>query len=376
MPKRSKLLQALDEHRGRDYDAEKQKKLVRAANKKKAAKGEETEDKKEEKKKKEVKKSKAEEEVEEEAEEEEEESAEDQESENESAAAEEDEEDDDEAEESDIPLSDLEDDEREDVVPHQRLTINNSAAITASLKRISFISAQTPFSEHNSLVSKEELEVPDANDDLTRELAFYKVCQAAATQARALLKKEGIPFTRPGDYFAEMVKTDEHMDKIKKKLYDEAAAKKAAAEARKQRDLKKFGKQVQVAKLQQRAKEKRETLEKINDLKKKRKADTSGEADNANEMFDIAIDDAQPNNRKRAFGSDGATNAKRQKKNEKYGFGGKKRHSKSGDAVSSGDMRDFSVRKMKGGSRGGGGGGGGGAKRPGKSRRAAAKGRA
>ncbi|RAK71166.1 uncharacterized protein BO72DRAFT_502200 [Aspergillus fijiensis CBS 313.89] len=109
----------------------------------------------------------------------------------------------------------------------------------------------------------------------------------------------------------------------------------------------------------------------------KRKADTSGEADNANEMFDIAIDDAQPNNRKRAFGSDGATNAKRQKKNEKYGFGGKKRHSKSGDAVSSGDMRDFSVRKMKGGSRGGGGGGGGGgAKRPGKSRRAAAKGRA
>ncbi|PYH78759.1 eukaryotic rRNA processing [Aspergillus uvarum CBS 121591] len=374
MPKRSKLLQALDEHRGRDYDAEKQKKLVRAANKKKAAKGEEAEDKKE---KKEVKKSKAEEE--EEVEEEEEESAEDQESENESAAAEEEEEeeeDDEEAEESDIPLSDLEDDEREDVVPHQRLTINNSAAITASLKRISFISAQTPFSEHNSLVSKEELEVPDANDDLTRELAFYKVCQAAATQARALLKKEGIPFTRPGDYFAEMVKTDEHMDKIKKKLYDEAAAKKAAAEARKQRDLKKFGKQVQVAKLQQRAKEKRETLEKINDLKKKRKADTSGEADNANEMFDIAIDDAQSNNRKRAFGSDGATNAKRQKKNEKYGFGGKKRHSKSGDAVSSGDMRDFSVRKMKGGSRGGGGGGGGGAKRPGKSRRAAAKGRA
>ncbi|RAH69570.1 EBP2 family rRNA-processing protein [Aspergillus aculeatinus CBS 121060] len=371
MPKRSKLLQALDEHRGRDYDAEKQKKLVRAANKKKAAKGEVTEEKKEEDN---AKKSKVEEGDEKE---EEEESAEDQESENESAAEEEEEEEDEEAEESDIPLSDLEDDEREDVVPHQRLTINNSAAITASLKRISFISAQTPFSEHNSLVSKEEMEVPDANDDLTRELAFYKVCQAAATQARALLKKEGIPFTRPGDYFAEMVKTDEHMDKIKKKLYDEAAAKKAAAEARKQRDLKKFGKQVQVAKLQQRAKEKRETLEKINDLKKKRKADTSGEADNANEMFDIAIDDAQPNNRKRAFGSDGATNAKRQKKNEKYGFGGKKRHSKSGDAVSSGDMRDFSVRKMKGGSRGGGGGGGGGgAKRPGKSRRAAAKGRA
>jgi rRNA-processing protein EBP2 len=178
------------------------------------------------------------------------------------------EEDDEEEEEEDIPLSDLSDDEREDVIPHQRLTINNSAAITSSLKRISFINSNTAFSEHNSLVSTEPIDVPDPNDDLARELAFYKVCQAAATTARGLLKKEGVPFTRPGDYFAEMVKTDEHMDKIKKKLYDEAAAKKAAAEARKQRDLKKFGKQVQVAKLQQRAKEKRETLEKINALKK------------------------------------------------------------------------------------------------------------
>jgi rRNA-processing protein EBP2 len=120
------------------------------------------------------------------------------------------------------------------------------------------------------LISKaeDEMDIPDANDDLNRELSFYKTAQTAAYTARKLLKKEGIPFTRPGDYFAEMVKSDEHMGKIKKKLYDEAASKKAAAEARKQRDLKKFGKQVQVAKLQQRAKEKKEAIERINDLKK------------------------------------------------------------------------------------------------------------
>ncbi|KAI3009702.1 hypothetical protein CBS147346_2040 [Aspergillus niger] len=364
MPKRSKLLQALDEHRGRDYEAEKQKKLVKAAKKKTTAtKGEDVkdtvvEDKKEEKKKKE-------EEVEEESEDEEtpEETPSD-------AEEEEEEDDDEEAEESDIPLSDLSDDEREDVVTHQRLTINNSAAITSSLKRISFLTPATPFSEHNSLVSQEPIEVPDANDDLNRELAFYKVCQAAAMTARSTLKKEGVPFTRPGDYFAEMVKTDEHMGKIKKKLYDEAAAKKAAAEARKQRDLKKFGKQVQVAKLQQRAKEKRETLEKINALKKKRKADTGGPTDDSSNMFDVAIDDAaQAGGRKRGRDAEGGPSMKRQKKNEKFGFGGKKRFAKSGDAVSSGDMRDFSVKKMKGGPKGGG------AKRPGKSRRAAAKGR-
>ncbi|GLA60393.1 rRNA-processing protein and EBNA1-binding protein ebp2 [Aspergillus tubingensis] len=360
MPKRSKLLQALDEHRGRDYEAEKQKKLVKAAKKKNpsttATKGDDVKEVK--------KKEEEEEEVSEESEEEETPDAEE-------PSENEEEEEDEEEEESDIPLSDLEDDEREDVVTHQRLTINNSAAITSSLKRISFLTPATPFSEHNSLVSQEPIEVPDANDDLNRELAFYKVCQAAAMTARSTLKKEGVPFTRPGDYFAEMVKTDEHMGKIKKKLYDEAAAKKAAAEARKQRDLKKFGKQVQVAKLQQRAKEKRETLEKINALKKKRKAETGGPTDDSSNMFDVAIDDAAQagGGRKRGRDAEGGPSMKRQKKNEKFGFGGKKRFAKSGDAVSSGDMRDFSVKKMKGGPKGGG------AKRPGKSRRAAAKGR-
>lgn len=268
MVKRSKLLQALDAHKGRDYDAEKQKKMVKAAEKRKGVKKSESpakaKDTKQDKEEVAVS-SEAEEDDEEEEQEEAEAEAEESDEEN---AEEDDDEEEEEEEEEDIPLSDLEDDEREDVVTHQRLTINNSAAITASLKRISFITSQTPFSEHNSLVSKEPIEVEDPNDDLNRELAFYKVCQAGATEARGLLKKEGIPFTRPGDYFAEMVKNDEHMDRIKKKLYDEAAGKKAAAEARRQRDLKKFGKQVQVAKLQQRAKEKRETLEKINTLKK------------------------------------------------------------------------------------------------------------
>jgi hypothetical protein len=77
-----------------------------------------------------------------------------------------------------------------------------------------------------------------------------------------------VSFSRPADYFAEMVKSDEHMGKIKQKLIDEAAGKKASAEARKQRDLKKFGKQVQVAKMQERAKEKRDTMEQINLLKR------------------------------------------------------------------------------------------------------------
>ncbi|KAL1852966.1 rRNA-processing protein EBP2 [Paecilomyces lecythidis] len=367
MVKKSKLLLALDAHKGRDYEAERQKKLVKAAEKKKGKKekkeenGEETEEKKTEVKAVNGKKGDKEKE-EERTDEESEGQSGDEELENGDEDGNEEEEE--EEEEEDIPLSDLSGDERADVIPHQRLTINNSAAITASIKRISFITPQTPFSEHNSLVSKEPIEVPDPDDDLNRELAFYKVCQSAAAQARSLLKKEGIPFTRPGDYFAEMVKNDEHMGKIKKKLYDEAAAKKAAADARRQRDLKKFGKQVQIAKLQQRQKEKRETLEKINSLKRKRGNDgTTGPA-NDEDLFDIALE--EPGKDKKRSG--GGPNLKRQKKNEKFGFGGKKRHHKSGDAVSSGDLSNFSSKKMKAGGKKAGG-----SKRLGKSRRKAGR---
>ena len=125
-----------------------------------------------------------------------------------------------------------------------------------------------PFSEHQTLVSACPVSISDVNDDLTRELAFYKQCLDSANEGRTLLKDEGIPFSRPSDYFAEMVKSDEHMGKIKQKMTDEAANRKAAAEARKQRDLKKFGKQVQVAKLQERDKAKREMLGKIEVLKR------------------------------------------------------------------------------------------------------------
>lgn len=173
-------------------------------------------------------------------------------------------------EDEDIPLSDIDSlpsEEKADILPHQRLTINNTAALLRAHKSIS-AACPPPFSEHQTLVSAAPVSIDDVNDDLTRELAFYKQCLDSANEARVLLLKEGVPFSRPNDYFAEMVKSDEHMGKIKQKMTDEATNKKAAADARKQRDLKKFGKQVQVAKLQERDKAKREMLGKMEVLKR------------------------------------------------------------------------------------------------------------
>lgn len=193
------------------------------------------------------------------------------ESDSDSSAGENDQDNSDDEDDEDIPMSDLEDlddEEKEDIIPHQRLTINNTVALTAALKRFALPISKLPFSEHQSVTTSEPVVIADVSDDLNRELAFYAQSLSAVQEARKQLKAEGVPFTRPTDYFAEMVKADEHMAKIKAKLIDEAASKKASAEARKQRDLKKFGKQVQVAKLQERDKERKTTMEKIKTLKR------------------------------------------------------------------------------------------------------------
>ncbi|KAL2197367.1 eukaryotic rRNA processing protein EBP2-domain-containing protein [Corynascus similis CBS 632.67] len=298
---------------------------------------------------------------------------------------------DDEEEEIDVDELSAEDEEDEEQIAagtRVRQTINNKEGLLAALRRFALDTnpKTVPFAFHQSVVStkKTEESIPSIDDDLQRELAFMNQSLEAARQARTLLRKEGVPFTRPTDYFAETLRSDETMQKVKAKMIEEATAKKAAAEARKQRDLKKFGKQVQVQKLQERAKQKRDTLEKISLLKRKRQDGGSAAlgATEADDLFDVAVDNelkSAGNSKKRSAGGDsrGPPNAKRQKKDAKYGFGGKKRHLKSGDAMSSGDLSSFSAKRMKSGSFGGKPGGGakkgGKAPRPGKSRRQAMK---
>ncbi len=97
----------------------------------------------------------------------------------------------------------------------------------------------------------------------------------------------------------------------------------------------------------------------------RKNADNIGPA-TEEDLFDVALEDASKADRSSKPSHDGHASAgagptKRRKKDEKFGFGGRKRFSKSGDAMSSGDIKGFSAKKMKGGRPG--------AKRLGKSRR-------
>ncbi|KAG0301716.1 rRNA-processing protein and EBNA1-binding protein ebp2, partial [Dissophora globulifera] len=202
-----------------------------------------------------------------------------------------------------------------------------------------------PWSETQSVTSTQAVSVADPDDDLNREVAFYNQALEAAVLGRERIRKEGGVFERPGDYFAEMIKSDEHMAKIRQRLLDENAC----------------------------------SFRQGND-----------NTANADDEFDVALasDDeqrrsggAKNGNNKRSASSTPGSRSKRLKKDQKFGFGGKKRNAKSNTAESSADMSGFNVKRNKSTSFKSGGhkaartATGGAKKRPGKARRQNAGGR-
>ncbi|KAJ8657399.1 hypothetical protein O0I10_006955 [Lichtheimia ornata] len=260
---------------------------------------------------------------------------------------------DDEAEESEDDQED-EDEESEEELEEElvdqtqrpkrekRQPINNEAELQRLTEEIKL--KNLPWIETLTVTSSEPLVIEDIKDDMARELAFYQQALEAAQIARDKIIDAGVPFSRPDDYFAEMIKSDEHMAKIRQRLVNEDARVKAAEDAKLQRKLKKFGKKVQVERQLQRQKEKSETLEKIKLLKRKRK-DGGGDL-TTNDDFDIALESATTPNKKQKTGGKMEKSKKRQSKDAKYGMGGRKRNKKSNTAASSAELGGYN--KMKG----------------------------
>ncbi|GFZ45146.1 hypothetical protein JCM24511_02872 [Saitozyma sp. JCM 24511] len=266
----------------------------------------------------------------------------------------------------------------EDAVPERKVMINNRPAMRILTDQIKMTNA--PWPEHLVMSSKEIIDV-DPSDDLQREMAFYKVALEQVAPARKLAAKYDIPFSRPTDYYAEMVKSDEHMERVRSKLVEEAQGIKKSEAAKKQRDLKKYGKQIQVEKLKQREMDKKGFQDKVQGLKRKRKEGMElGEDDD----FGIEIDNDEGPSRGAGRGGRGGPSGRgkskmpRQARDAKYSLGGGGRRSKQNTRESANDIPGWGGGGGGGGrgGRGGKAGGGRGAKsqRPGKSRRAAGRG--
>ena len=82
-------------------------------------------------------------------------------------------------------------------------------------------------------------------------------------------------FRRPDDFFAEMIKTDQHMQKIQRKLLADKEDIEAAEQRRRVRDGKKFGKQVQVKREEEKTKERKSNMAAARHMQSARKAKNS-----------------------------------------------------------------------------------------------------
>ncbi|EPQ54682.1 Ebp2-domain-containing protein [Gloeophyllum trabeum ATCC 11539] len=278
----------------------------------------------------------------------------------------------DEEDEEAVPLDEVESVD-EDAVPRQKIEIDNKIALERIRDTIK-LDPSLPWTETLSISYPDKIEV-DVDDDLNRELAFYKQALHAANTARALASQHNLPFTRPSDYFAEMVKSDAHMERIRQRLLNESASIKKSEEKRREREGKKFGKQVQLEKQKERERSKKEMEERLKGLKRKRKDALDPQGDG--EDFDVAVEDAisdRPS--KRPKGESGSGHKlNRNARDKKFGFGGKGKRSKQNTKSSTDDFGGGGGRGKGPAGKAGKGGKGvsKGAKRPGKSRRMAAR---
>lgn len=191
-------------------------------------------------------------------------------------------------------------------------------------------------------------DLDDVNDDAQRELSFYSQAHDAVMRALTHMQKEGQRWQRPNDYFAEMVKSDEHMAKIQKRLLEEKKQADESEERKKQRALKRYSKQVQAEKLREKAREKKVNEESITKWRKERQRNgyspLQSEADVDPEYIAMALKakrQLQGKFGERLAASAAGKSKKRQSRDDKYGFGGRKRLKKQNDRDSALDMSSY-----------------------------------
>jgi rRNA-processing protein EBP2 len=135
-----------------------------------------------------------------------------------------------------------------------------------------------PWIESLTVHSVNPIDVEDIDDDLKRETAFYQSSVAAVKVGLIQLDQSGVPYKRPMDYYAESVKPDSHMAKVKQVLLNEKKKIEEIEERKRQLNLKKYAKTVHAEKKKERSKQKRDALDEIDRFKKRTKHNEASSA--------------------------------------------------------------------------------------------------
>uniref|UniRef100_A0A336LS32 CSON002514 protein n=1 Tax=Culicoides sonorensis TaxID=179676 RepID=A0A336LS32_CULSO len=202
-------------------------------------------------------------------------------------------------------------------------------------------------------------EVDPVLNDFKREIEFQRQAQGAVIEGMNRLHELGIETRRPDDYFAEMAKTDEHMQKVRKFLVAKQEGQAKSERVRQLREQRKMAKILQKQTNEKRAAEKKKMLDEV-------KAFRKGKLKN----LDFLNDDTEPSSsqhkpmkKKQLSKGKPKVSAKRVARDAKFGFGGKKRGSKRNTQESHLGINKKTMKK------------GGKPQRPGKTKRAQQKNR-
>ncbi|VVC33106.1 Eukaryotic rRNA processing [Cinara cedri] len=244
-------------------------------------------------------------------------------------------------------------------VENEKVLINNVNALKEILssfasslpwtERLDIVAETAPLAPELSMEITEQQQFLKAGkidevalNDFKRETMFHRQAQSAVMRGVQLLLKNNIATHRPEDYFAEMFKSDEHMQKVRHALLQRKTALEQTEKVRRIRQEKKLAKEKRVAAVQDKHKQKRELNENIKKFRKGLRND-----------LDFLETDTKKN--KKQDDSNGKkknltkSQHKRKGKDAKYGFGGKKRGIKGNTKESTfGGSKKPSKEKNKG----------------------------
>ncbi len=186
------------------------------------------------------------------------------------------------------------------------------------------------------------------------------------------LDQSGVPYKRPLDFYAETVKPDSHMAKVKQVLLNEQKRKEDVEARKKQAEIKKFAKAAHAEKVKERSKQKRDALDEIDRFKHdpKRRHNESSSAAFKKAIRSGGAGGRDGDNvpaggpgakRHRSDEHDGSSrkggknagdglpkkSRKREGKDARYGNGGKKKYAKANTKESAADDTGFSIRRNK-----------------------------
>mmetsp|Transcript_63367 Transcript_63367/g.147624 ORF Transcript_63367/g.147624 Transcript_63367/m.147624 type:complete len:309 (-) Transcript_63367:49-975(-) len=167
-----------------------------------------------------------------------------------------------------------------------------------------------------------------AKDGVKLESAFMNMAKDAVREAYSRLRVMKVPCSRPSDFYAEMLRSDKTMYRVRARASEEQRRMRIVESRKQALAAKRFSKNAKSQKQKARAKEKKDTLEEVKDWQKQKKGEKNvDDQKDLNEILDRAKRDGKLDAGKGAGKGKGKGRHKKSSKREaadaKYGFGGK-----------------------------------------------------